>query len=417
MRIVKQRLLELIPDLSVFLEYMTVPSNSRVLCIALSRSLPWHPAGFANDPRSISGDRSVDDLEEIGALESYIARTSVILVCTLAEGRALGVGYRGSHANVPLALADCSKGYFTSKNCMRELVSSTVKRKPIIALIDLEASHGGMTLSEIEQQLFEADALYAKWAFNNEPEAPRAKALHTHLFGSQPIEWNRIGHFQDVTMRQLSERLLPDPAGSTYVDREIVHHKGGKLRLPKASYHMYCSELNMGAKALVMEVCHASGFEAQFHKAAAEKPDKPAELCISTDADKLQSCDHMLLYLTSQTWTSGFESTTLADELRIAMDLGVHVLLAHEMPGIGQDGRFSCDFGTFFGHPDGATPGDLLKRGIYSSIAVRVAPNHVPPPHYPSYPVLRSPLTLTSCCLHIHRCRSRAGHGARPAWR
>ena len=34
----------------------------------------------------------------------------------------------------------CSKGYFQSKNCMRELVSSTLKGKPVIALIDPDGS-------------------------------------------------------------------------------------------------------------------------------------------------------------------------------------------------------------------------------------------------------------------------------------
>ena len=52
------------------------------------------------------------------------------------------------------------------------------------------------------------------------------------------------------------------------------------------------------------------------------------------------------------------------------MDLGVHMLLAHEMPGVGQEARRPCEFGSFFSCADGATPGDLLKRGIYSEIAV-----------------------------------------------
>ena len=79
----------------------------------------------------------------------------------------------------------------------------------------------------------------------------------------------------------------------------------------------------------------------------------------------------MLLYLTSQTWTRGKESGALADELRTALDLGVHVLLSHEMPGIGgQEARHAVEFSTFFANPSGATPNDLLKRGLYSEIAV-----------------------------------------------
>ena len=32
--------------------------------------------------------------------------------------------------------------------------------------------------------------------------------------------------------------------------------------------------------------------------------------------------------------------------------------------------RFGCEFADFFGHPDGATPPELLKRNLYSEIAV-----------------------------------------------
>ena len=79
MRIIKQRLVEMLPDIAVFLD--------------------------------------VDDLEEIGDLEGYIERTERILVY-------------------------CSKAYFKSKNCMRELVSAAKMGKEIIALVDLDASKG-----------------------------------------------------------------------------------------------------------------------------------------------------------------------------------------------------------------------------------------------------------------------------------
>jgi hypothetical protein len=38
--------------------------------------------------------------------------------------------------------------------------------------------------------------------------------------------------------------------------------------------------------------------------------------------------------------------------------------------GGGQEARFGCEFGSFFSCAAGATPSDLIKRGIYSSIAV-----------------------------------------------
>jgi len=52
------------------------------------------------------------------------------------------------------------------------------------------------------------------------------------------------------------------------------------------------------------------------------------------------------------------------------MDLGIHLLLAHEMVGLGQEERLGCEFDSFFACAEGATPTDLIKRGIYTSIAV-----------------------------------------------
>jgi hypothetical protein len=111
----------------------------------------------------------VDDLEEIGDLEGYIDRTMMVLVY-------------------------CSKGYFQSKNCMRELVSAAGMGKPIIALIDPDASRGGMSLWEVRTQLFEAADKYEKWGFDF--GTLHSERLYRELFAQEPIEWNRIGHFQ-----------------------------------------------------------------------------------------------------------------------------------------------------------------------------------------------------------------------------
>ena len=39
-------------------------------------------------------------------------------------------------------------------------------------------------------------------------EMPSAERLLDVLFAAEPIEWNRIGAFQDVTMRLIAEQLL-----------------------------------------------------------------------------------------------------------------------------------------------------------------------------------------------------------------
>jgi len=315
MRIIKQRLKEMLPYLEVFLD--------------------------------------VDDLEEIGDLEGYIDRTSTILIY-------------------------CSKGYFQSKNCMRELVSTTTKRKPIIALIDPDASRGGLSVEEVRAQLLEAQASYAKWGFDANT-TPNGETLHGHLFQAMAIEWNRIGIFQDVTMRLIAERLLEDAAGTTYVDGELISHKLKALPPPKDEhrFHICCSGCNPGALELMVELAREQKFKLQLDEVLQETPSdsdfrSQAEvLCMTTNVERLAECDHLLLYLTLQTWTRGEESEALGKEVERAMDLGVHVLLTHEMPGAGgQEARFGCEFGSFFSCVDGATPGELLKRGIYSEIAV-----------------------------------------------
>jgi len=208
------------------------------------------------------------------------------------------------------------------------------------------------------------------------------------------VEWNRIGTFQDVTMRLLAERLLEDVAGCTYVDGELISHKL-KALLPH-KYHICCSEHNPGALALMQELSEKRGFTLQqlsqaLPESASSAPHQHGvgmggflrakrteskeymenTLLVTTNAHRVADCDHMLLYLTSLTWTRGDMSKALAVEVGQAMDLGVHVMLAHEMPGAGeQEARLGCEFGSFFSCADGATPAELLKRGIYSEIAI-----------------------------------------------
>ena len=94
-------------------------------------------------------------------------------------------------------------------------------------------------------------------------------------------------------------------------------------------------------------------------------------LCMTTDAANLSQCKHMLLHLTSKTWTRGDESDALGQEVEMAMSMGIHVLLAHEMAGVGgQEVRCGCEFSIFFACAEGATPGRLIGGGLYSELAV-----------------------------------------------
>ena len=140
----------------------------------------------------------VDDLEEIGNLEGYIERTSVILIY-------------------------CSKGYFQSRNCIREFVATVAMKKPIIALIDPEVSHGGLSIQEVRTQLTETDEIaITKWGFKEHQdhqrtvlewhgvyEWPGSQKLYDALFANETIEWNRARH--EVFIHMLHASSCADP--------------------------------------------------------------------------------------------------------------------------------------------------------------------------------------------------------------
>ena len=164
-------------------------------------------------------------------------------------------------------------------------------------------------------------------------------------------------------MRLIAERLLEDAAGTTYVDGELISHKLKALPPPKDEhkYHICCSGRNPGALELIQELSGTQSFEFKLTKARGKQGSsgvlgtvsltarrlseelmpqlsfekRPASqakevLFVTTNVDRLAECDHLLLYLTLQTWTRGEESEALGKEVERAMDLGVHVLLTHE---------------------------------------------------------------------------------------
>jgi len=134
---------------------------------------------------------------------------------------------------------------------------------------------------------------------------------------------------------------------------------------PMKRFHVYCSRFNQGATELMKEL--AETLETELWFGAADKTaSTKSRLHVASKVQDLSACDHMLVYLTDRTWTQHDRVVELfAGEVMRAMDAGVHLLLAHEMQGIGQEYRSPCAFGDFFG----CTPQELLLRGIYNSIA------------------------------------------------
>jgi len=303
-------------------------------------------------------------LDEISNLEGYIEETHRLLV-------------------------HLSKGYFESKNCMRELTTAARLKKHVIAILDPDSSHGGLSKDEVHEHLCQAASMYDRWGFM--AKAPSGEALFDHVFAHEPIEWDRIGHFQDVTMRLIAEQVvLPEELqGSVMVQDELANQPIDfrPPQLPGKKFHVYCSPRNLGASALLREVAgkHQVSFldnaqaalrvsvlrRASLTMSRIAQREVKRSLRVTTSLEEVQYCDHMLVYLTSDTWRSGERSRTFGDEVKRAMLEGVHLLLAHEMPGVGgSQTRAACDFSTMFEHEDGATPRELLQAGIYAQIAI-----------------------------------------------
>ena len=314
MRIIKQRLLEMLPDIKVFLD--------------------------------------VDDMQ-FGRGAEYLDASAVVLVF-------------------------CSTGYFSSKNCMRELLLAVVSEKPIVVLCETDRQRGGVSAQEVTSLLREVESRYAGWGLETELlnwgyTLPSTDELLSTLYARTWIEWSRITPFQDVAMRLLAQFVnqnqsaLTDEqsrsmeqeskgeshrAADTYLQGEMIKSFNVDGLLPPyapARFHVYCSQHNPGSASLIREV--NATLDARI--ILSEKPDEQLE------------CERMVIYLNACTWTRGASTDALSREIHAAMMGNIPLLLCHEMAGFGQDTRDPCEFDTLFS----STPEDLQRAGIYSTIA------------------------------------------------
>ena len=352
MRVVKQRLLEMMPDAKVFLD----KDNLRT-----------------------------------GAGAEYVDVSSSVLVF-------------------------CSEKYLSSRACARELFRAVLRGKPLIAVIEPDDWRGGLSPAAIKTRL--ATALYPphnkadavadrswseQWGLDGEvtswgyTAAPTGGEISEALFAHDPIEWNRFSAFQDVTMRLIAERLLSAQCrNATYVQDEIGSESLSTPRLSHGrAFHLYFSPHNAGADRLAVELGEAilrqrNGAapkrEASKHfprelssaipRSRRSSASPPDGLRTTSSLHHLDQCEHMLIYLTSATWTRGDESEAFARDVCEAMREGVHLLLVHEFPSAldADQLRGACAFNEFWN--DDWTPKHLLSgpTNIYKEIANHLMP-------------------------------------------
>ena len=180
-------------------------------------------------------------------------------------------------------------------------------------------------------------------------------------------------HFADLTFQLLAEHILPaHVCKNVYIEDDLTAFKLGVPKLdPGKEYHLYCSIYNQGAEQLVNDALAVCG-----------QTSRGVRVC--TDPAQISKCSKFFLYLDGCTWSSGESRTRqLTEEVEQAMDAGIPLSLAHEVPmfdfpgsswdqiqpmgGSGElRARNACDFAIFFAK----TPECLLTRNIYNNIAI-----------------------------------------------
>jgi len=275
-------------------------------------------------------------------------------------------------------LVFCTAQYFEKKNSLKELYRAVVQRRPILAMLEPDATQdGGLDVTAVEALItnakldkFKLRKKHKEWGDDGDlllaafDHAPDEADVRASLFATPPVEWNRLPHFQDVTIRLIAQNgILNGKGGDLYLQGEAAT---GKVSLPLPlsgrEFHLFCSEFNAGAKEFAEELRDAPVFVTKGKKAS-------APLTFTTNVAKLASCDHMLCLLDERTFASGDDTAKFVEHIHEAMRVGVHVNCIHEFPAVVGPPRHECEFGLFFG--DDWTPAHLTggKTNLYKEIA------------------------------------------------
>lgn len=323
----------------------------------------------------------VDDLEDTSKLEEYVAQSAVILLFV-------------------------SRGYFSSVNCLREVVAATSQGKPIVLMHDPDRARGGGPIAEL---VAECDSKLAPLVFTTRRE---------------PIEWHRIPwHFQLISLKELAAQLLMhaprhEPPGHQQQHGSSCQQHAlekpplyvpGEVESQRLAFRegtdVYTSASNPGAGALAAAVqaaypgllvcdealvargrrgtiwrrslgCRSDRASVDPGGAAPATSARPgARPSSRSRAGTVAAWLHrlslpsghaqMLLYLNDGFRLDGQAGSMLADALRTALADGVPIVLAHER----DPQRGGCEFGECIQAAKDGAP-DLLSRGLFKPIAV-----------------------------------------------
>ena len=158
----------------------------------------------------------VDDLTDIGNLEGYVDRSAVVLMLL-------------------------SRGYLTSRNCLREVVATVRKKKPYLFVHEADVKKGGAPLINLKCEL------------TND-------TLRQRLFDGRPATvWHRVADLQKVSLHNIVHGMLrysPKYAATSeplelYMPDSLLEWK---FAFPRPVL-LYASRNNKGADVAARELC------------------------------------------------------------------------------------------------------------------------------------------------------------------
>ena len=274
-------------------------------------------------------------------------------------------------------------GYFSSLKCMRELLRAMWLRKPIAVLVEPDADKGGLTGEQIRQQIDAACANFGKWGLKKElrewglPTPPTAQEIFEALFPSDanappPLEWSPLSLYQNCTLRLLAERVLQDDQKPTRLQSELAVQEIPWPACKRNHFHIFVSRHCKGSMLLMNELAER---QQQKEKEGDDAGDQEV-LQMTTNVKSLSKCAHMLVYLTADTWGEEKDIRAFVQEVKHAKELGVHLLLVHELPGLELPGKADDrqSAAVKFEKLLADAPKELVDTGLLSRIAVPLKP-------------------------------------------
>ena len=290
----------------------------------------------------------VDDLTSTTELESFVARSDVVIVFLSGSS------------------VDDRSLYFASKNCLRELRNAIALGKPLVFVLETDPQHGGVPL-----------AMHLR---DCPPDVRPA------LDVAVVVPWLRMRAFQQVCLRLILSPCLRQlrPTDELYISGEVLTQRPTS----RVSLTLEFSQHNIGAEAisaLVANEAHECSIDLRVDvwsrafrslavpRSVATAP-FPALFRRATSVAALSrvEAEHQettnrvrpfLLYLCNGTF-SGSSAAALEADLKAVLERGsseVSLLLVHEQ-------RTTHD-ATNFDSIISQTPPAMISLGVYASLA------------------------------------------------